>query len=257
MNDSWFEGVGDEVLQFALGFAIAIAAAALMLHYCGRRLPPSIHPGSRQGIERLREEIRNNREQERHHDGEPEEPGEGEGSHRDRMRGRCTDTCPICLQDPTGPVETSCGHIFCGACLVTYWRTGSWLEPVRCPVCRSPVSLLIPLYEQESNTDLTDTIREYNHLMCEQPRTIMTQIRELPTLFRLLCRAVFSNGASLAPLLSLRLFVTLFASAFYLIWPWDGLPEAALGFIGFADDLLLLLCLGIWLIRLARSLAPH
>ena len=30
--------------------------------------------------------------------------------------------CPICIAETVLPYETNCGHIFCGNCIVQYWR---------------------------------------------------------------------------------------------------------------------------------------
>jgi hypothetical protein len=42
------------------------------------------------------------------------------------------DICAICLAAPDGPVELSCGHGFCGRCLLTAASTAH----AKCPVCR-------------------------------------------------------------------------------------------------------------------------
>lgn len=49
-------------------------------------------------------------------------------------------TCPVCLADAQFPIETNCGHLFCGQCIITYWETGRWLGTVRCPSCRQQVT---------------------------------------------------------------------------------------------------------------------
>ena len=44
--------------------------------------------------------------------------------------------CPICLEDcPSDPYITSCGHVFCKNCIVT-WRTVN----NSCPSCKSTIS---------------------------------------------------------------------------------------------------------------------
>lgn len=55
-------------------------------------------------------------------------------------------SCRICLDVPSGPVVTACGHLACWTCL------HSWLElhpqAPRCPVCKAPCSKsqVIPIY---------------------------------------------------------------------------------------------------------------
>ncbi|XP_035502840.2 RING-HC_RNF170 domain-containing protein isoform X3 [Scophthalmus maximus] len=48
--------------------------------------------------------------------------------------------CPVCLQTASFPVQTSCGHLFCAPCLIAYWRHGSWLDAISCPLCRQKVT---------------------------------------------------------------------------------------------------------------------
>lgn len=78
-------------------------------------------------------------------------------------------SCPVCLQQAVLPVETNCGHLFCGEeniilltainsaivsddsflfcfvclfegpCIVAYWRYGTWLGAINCPICRQMV----------------------------------------------------------------------------------------------------------------------
>ncbi|XP_039984591.1 RING-HC_RNF170 domain-containing protein isoform X2 [Xiphias gladius] len=58
---------------------------------------------------------------------------ESSTSHRDWH-------CPVCLQTASFPVQTNCGHLFCAPCLIAYWRHGSWLDAISCPLCRQKVT---------------------------------------------------------------------------------------------------------------------
>ena len=40
--------------------------------------------------------------------------GNGDATTRRRNRDNADITCPICLSDSNLPIETNCGHIFCG-----------------------------------------------------------------------------------------------------------------------------------------------
>ena len=58
--------------------------------------------------------------------------------------------CPICLSSEARlPVETNCGHLFCGACIVKYWKHGDFVTAMPCPFCRQPVSVLLPCFRQD------------------------------------------------------------------------------------------------------------
>ena len=53
-------------------------------------------------------------------------------------------TCSICLDTPTDPVITNCGHVYCAPCLL---QTVAHLNPgtsLSCPTCRRPVTLMMP-----------------------------------------------------------------------------------------------------------------
>ena len=52
--------------------------------------------------------------------------------------------CPICLQaSPKDPVETNCGHKYCGNCIIRYWQTTHRHPlPCHCPYCRREVYIM-------------------------------------------------------------------------------------------------------------------
>ncbi|XP_074953573.1 uncharacterized protein LOC142059105 isoform X2 [Phalacrocorax aristotelis] len=83
-------------------------------------------------------------------------------------------SCPICLQTATLPVETNCGHSFCGSCLITYWKQSPWLAAITCPLCRQKVVLLdnISCEKQQDNPckQIVHDIRDYNKRFSGQPR---------------------------------------------------------------------------------------
>ncbi|XP_027200439.1 E3 ubiquitin-protein ligase RNF170-like isoform X2 [Dermatophagoides pteronyssinus] len=56
--------------------------------------------------------------------------------------------CPVCLNPFLLPVETNCGHLFCGQCIVVYWQQSQWRGgPIKCPVCRQQVNILLPCFQ--------------------------------------------------------------------------------------------------------------
>jgi hypothetical protein len=64
--------------------------------------------------------------------------------------------CYICMDKPTHPVATSCGHIFCWKCLLS-WAQGK--TELVCPICRNGIDLsrVIPLYSNShSNSSQID-----------------------------------------------------------------------------------------------------
>lgn len=57
--------------------------------------------------------------------------------------------CYICMDKPSNPVATSCGHIYCWKCLQS-WTSGK--SSLQCPVCKNGLDLnrVIPLYNSSS-----------------------------------------------------------------------------------------------------------
>ncbi len=55
--------------------------------------------------------------------------------------------CEICLENPTEPVATQCGHVFCWTCLYRWLNSGS-VGSTSCPVCKNGLTAesVIPLY---------------------------------------------------------------------------------------------------------------
>ena len=53
--------------------------------------------------------------------------------------------CTICLQFPTDPIVTQCGHIYCWNCIKT-WLSDK--HEMKCAICKNGVDLnnVIPLF---------------------------------------------------------------------------------------------------------------
>ncbi|XP_034036276.1 E3 ubiquitin-protein ligase RNF170-like [Thalassophryne amazonica] len=96
--------------------------------------------------------------------------------------------CPVCLQMVSFPVQTNCGHLFCAPCLITYWRHGSWLDAVSCPLCRQKVSVLCHLFS-ESRSDVQSKevlgkITDYNRRYSGEPQRVMDYLCDTPLLLQ-------------------------------------------------------------------------
>jgi Ring finger domain len=53
------------------------------------------------------------------------------------MAAGALEECPICMDDVTAPVITTCGHVFCRSCIEN-WLLNN--EPAQCPLCRAAIS---------------------------------------------------------------------------------------------------------------------
>ncbi|KAJ0039396.1 hypothetical protein NL108_015826, partial [Boleophthalmus pectinirostris] len=127
-----------------------------------------IHPENQEHVRAVRQQLQTEQE---------------ENSQSEARQQYYTDmSCPVCLQQAVLPVETNCGHLFCGSCIIAYWRYGTWLGAIHCPICRQVVTLLFPLFhehatpqrvqdgEAEPQLILRD-INDYNRRFSGQPRS--------------------------------------------------------------------------------------
>ena len=103
--------------------------------------------------------------------------------------------CCICLGTTQFAVETNCGHIYCGNCILEVSRRSNILSAISCPYCRQRITLLLPYFsEDERNTaELEETrtrnqviteLNQYNRRWSGEPRSVVEHIRDLPVLLR-------------------------------------------------------------------------
>ncbi|XP_026642659.1 E3 ubiquitin-protein ligase RNF170 [Microtus ochrogaster] len=121
-DDSVIEGVSDQVL---VAVVVSFALVATLLYALFRNVQQNIHPENQELVRVLREQLQTEQDV-------PVPP---------RQQFYTEMYCPICLHQASLPVETNCGHLFCGSCIIAYWRYGSWLGAISCPICRQTVVL--------------------------------------------------------------------------------------------------------------------
>ncbi|XP_035502838.2 RING-HC_RNF170 domain-containing protein isoform X1 [Scophthalmus maximus] len=106
--------------------------------------------------------------------------------------------CPVCLQTASFPVQTSCGHLFCAPCLIAYWRHGSWLDAISCPLCRQKVSALCHLFNESrsdrQSKEVLGEITDYNRRYSGAPRRVTDYLCDAPLLLQLLARGLSTIG---------------------------------------------------------------
>ncbi|XP_021531502.2 E3 ubiquitin-protein ligase RNF170 isoform X2 [Aotus nancymaae] len=199
-DDSVIEGVSDQVL---VAVVVSFALIATLVYALFRNVHQNIHPENQELVRVLREQLQT----------EQDAPAAARQQFYTDMY------CPICLLQASFPVETNCGHLFCGPCIIAYWRYGSWLGAISCPICR---------------------------------QTIMERIMDLPTLLRHAFREMFSVGG-LFWMFRIRIILCLMGAFFYLISPLDFVPEALFGILGFLDDFFVIFLLLIYISIMYRE----
>ncbi|XP_052774109.1 E3 ubiquitin-protein ligase RNF170-like [Mya arenaria] len=260
-RNMWIEGIGDDALLAVGGFFGMFIPLVLMVQQ--RQRDQQIHPENVQLAEETREEVNHQRaeNQAETEDANAQTEGQQEGAPRMRPVGENhgQHDCPVCLGQAEFAIQTNCGHIFCGLCIVTYWQHGRWLGAVRCPVCRQTVTLLLVNFTQEEHNSnsadkrqIVDSIYQYNRRFSGQPRPWMDYLRDLPTLLRHLYSEFFTVGGLLF-MFRLRIVVCFLMALLYFLSPFDIIPEAVFGIFGFLDDLFILLLLAIYVSMIYRN----
>lgn len=175
--------------------------------------------------------------------------------------------CPICLGEISLGIETNCGHVFCGNCIVTYTREAQHgpLGTPTCPYCRQRMTLLLPYFTRDEREqsgslqrqELMEKIRIHNRLFSDAPRSWMEHINDLPVLTRHLLRYLTSFN-SVDIFFRLRLLVFIVLAFLYFISPLDLIPEGLFGLLGFLDDFMVVGMVLFYSINIYRGLiAQH
>ncbi|GAB2291163.1 hypothetical protein Dimus_025422 [Dionaea muscipula] len=157
------------------------------------------------------------------------------------------DVCSICHSNFSVPCQANCSHWFCGNCILQAWHYGPALQSCKCPLCRRPVTLLIPSeasLRQRQTPEIghvVEQIEAYNRAFGGRASGIVQRLRDLPFLLRRLLRDIMDPRRTLPLVIRFRVYLAVVLSAIYFLSPIDIIPESILGFIGLLDDLVILL----------------
>jgi len=174
--------VGDEVLVFGA----ASLLAGLLLYYAVNWMFSLVSPPGTEG------------------------PSVSATDGRTRTTGH---DCAICLGQASLALETNCGHIYCGDCILEVWRRSNALQATSCPYCRQRITIVLPYFSQEerdtaeveeieARSRLLQEVHTYNRRYSGEPRTLVETIRYwtmvhgdtwalLVQILRGLCRTAF------------------------------------------------------------------
>ncbi|KAM4640650.1 E3 ubiquitin-protein ligase RNF170-like [Discoglossus pictus] len=168
--------------------------------------------------------------------------------------------CPVCLQTATLPVETNCGHLFCGPCLMAYWKHDPWLGAVSCPLCRQKVVLLYNEFcenqQDQTGKDIVQDISRYNKRFSGKPRPFTDYLYDLPALLHLALRRIFTMGG-LVWIFFLRVVICSFGAIMCLSSPFDVIPDPLCGILSTIDDLVVVFLLLICMMNICQQLGSE
>ncbi|KAM4629807.1 E3 ubiquitin-protein ligase RNF170 [Polymixia lowei] len=178
--------------------------------------------------------------------------------------------CPVCLQTASFPVQTNCGHLFCAPCLIAYWRHGSWLDAISCPLCRQKVSVMRHLFSESRldrhSKEVLWEITDYNKRYSGAPRRVTDYLYDVPLLLQLLARSLGTMGG----LVGLFFFRVALCCVGTMVSfssppletassssnPLDMDPSLC-GLLGALDDLVVVILLLICVININQQMAPE
>ncbi|XP_073332440.1 E3 ubiquitin-protein ligase RNF170 [Pagrus major] len=178
--------------------------------------------------------------------------------------------CPVCLQTASFPVQTNCGHLFCAPCLIAYWRHGSWLDAISCPLCRQKVSVLCNLFTEthsdRQSKEVLGEITDYNKRYSGAPRRVTDYLCDAPLLLQLLARGLGTMGG-LVWLFFFRVALCCVGTVVSISSPpLEAISSAAnpletdpslCGLLGVLDDLVVVILLLICVININQQMAPE
>ncbi|KAL5265756.1 hypothetical protein ACHWQZ_G006461 [Mnemiopsis leidyi] len=171
-----------------------------------------------------------------------------------------TDTCPICLDVMSYPVQTNCGHMFCGACVLACWDHGEWLlSPMPCPMCRQTITLIFLHFTEteignvyQERPQLVDKIGSYNRRFSGAPRPWIDYIYDIPTLIRRMW-----SDSGLDFLMRFRIYAYFALALIYVIAPLDLLPESVFGVAGVIDDIVVIVIIALYVTNTYRTYVAY
>ena len=156
----------------------------------------------------------------------------------------------------------SCAHTFCSECFLQYFEQGG-RSVVKCPCCRREVDLVavsepgwLPAEKSSANgRKLEERIAQYNARFSGAPRSWAAVAQDTPHLLSRLWRELSSGGADAARLVrQLRFWGFVLSAVLYLLSPFDVVSESLFGILGYLDDLMVLVVVGVMVAGFFRSI---
>ncbi|XP_027161190.1 E3 ubiquitin-protein ligase RNF170-like [Coffea eugenioides] len=135
------------------------------------------------------------------------------------------DCCPICFGAFVVPCRASCGHWYCGGCILQYWDYGAALQPCNCPMCSRKITNLTPeaslvLQQQVEVAEVLKNVQKYNRLFVGGIYGFILKLLELPLYVRRMFQDMMNPDRPGAHLNKLRILAMLMG-LLYTVSPFD------------------------------------
>ncbi|CAH8608892.1 unnamed protein product [Heterobilharzia americana] len=169
--------------------------------------------------------------------------------------------CPICMDFPSFRIETSCGHRFCAECFTVHWKRTIYSRVISCPICRGRVSTLTKLFTEEElqnpsrkRSQIEADLKLFNRWHSGGHISIIDRLRDLPTFTYGFIQLLLSGQGTFA-LMQIRLIMLGLCVLFYLITPFDFIPDIVTGCLGLLDDVVVLCIFMIHVISVYQAIS--
>ncbi|KAF7244498.1 hypothetical protein EYD10_09342 [Varanus komodoensis] len=152
-------------------------------------------------------------------------------------------------------------RVLSGPCYwIEYWKHGSWLGAISCPLSRQKFILLYNIScenqpDKESKQTVHD-IRDYNKRFSGQPQPFTDYLYNMPLLLNFAIRGLFTLSG-LVWIFFLRVVVCSFETIMCLTSLFDVMPEPLCGILGAVDDLVVVFLLLICMINICSQMEPE
>ncbi|CAK6974893.1 RING-HC_RNF170 domain-containing protein [Scomber scombrus] len=169
-----------------------------------------------------------------------------------------------CHKTANFPVQTN------SPCLIAYWRHGSWLDAISCPLCRQKVSVLCHLFNESrsdrQSKEVLGEITDYNKRYSGAPRRVTDYLCDAPLLLQLLARGLGTIGGLVwlfffrVALCCVGTVVSISSTSLDSVSsssnPLETDPSFC-GLLGVLDDLVVVILLLICVININQQMAPE
>ncbi|XP_011001200.1 PREDICTED: armadillo repeat-containing protein 6-like [Populus euphratica] len=179
-------------------------------------------------------------------------------SYMDREGPPLDDCCPICFGTFDVPCKASCGHWYCGSCILQYWKYSGPSSRCKCPMCSSRISNLTPeasLHGQQGQevVKVLEDVRRYNHVFVGGVRGLARKVHVVPFLFkRMLEEMMDPDGHNFFLYEKLMRMFAIFLAILYISSPFDFIPLGRIGVVRLFEYMSMLLAVTLRLAGIFR-----